>query len=32
MVSQFLMLLEQIYNKNFSFSEQNVYYEHCHKV
>jgi hypothetical protein len=31
-VLQFFMPLEPIYNKNFSFNEQNAYYEHCHKV
>ncbi len=31
-VPQFLMPLEPIYNKNFCFNEQNVYYEHWHKV
>jgi len=29
-VLQFLMPLEPIYNKNFCFNEQNVYYEHCY--
>ncbi len=31
-VLQFLMPQEPIYNKNFYFNEQNIYYEHCCKV
>ncbi len=30
-VLQFLTPLEPIYNKNFCFYVQNIYYKHCYK-